>query len=161
MEIEVRKPDCYWTYEKCAEIALICIRRNELRKNFNGAYDAALRNNWLDKICEHMEKPYESNKRWTFDKCQELALNCKNKIEFKIKYTNASHAAQRNGWMNKICMHMEEGKKPNGYWTKDKCQEKALTCKTRHEFEKKYGSAYISSIQNIWIDDICVHMKPQ
>lgn len=44
-------------------------------------------------------------------------------------------------------------------WTKEKCQEEALTCKTKSEFYKKYMSAAGSALNNGWIDEICSHME--
>ena len=44
-------------------------------------------------------------------------------------------------------------------WTKEKCEEQALNCKTRTEFYKKYPSASGSALKNGWLDDICSHMK--
>jgi hypothetical protein len=50
-------------------------------------------------------------------------------------------------------------KKPNGYWTKEKCHEEAVKFTYRHEFEKNSKSAYSIAIKNKWIDDICSHME--
>jgi predicted GIY-YIG superfamily endonuclease len=43
-------------------------------------------------------------------------------------------------------------------WTKEKCKNEALKYKTRNEFHTKNGSAYKSSLQNNWLDEICEHM---
>lgn len=45
-----------------------------------------------------------------------------------------------------------------GYWTKEKCQEVALLCKYRNEFNKKYKVAYVTSSKNGWLSEICSHM---
>jgi len=44
------------------------------------------------------------------------------------------------------------------YWTKEKCLEESLKYKSRYSFQKNSGSAYISSIRNKWLDDVCSHM---
>jgi len=44
-------------------------------------------------------------------------------------------------------------------WTKDKCKEKALKCKTKSEFYEKYSSASGSALKNGWMDEICLHMN--
>lgn len=46
-----------------------------------------------------------------------------------------------------------------GYWTKEKCQEVALLCKYRNEFNKKYKVAYVTSSKNGWLSEICSHMN--
>jgi len=45
------------------------------------------------------------------------------------------------------------------FWTKEKCQDVALKCKTRSEFYKKYSGASKSSLVNGWINEICSHMN--
>ena len=45
------------------------------------------------------------------------------------------------------------------YWTKEKCQEVALLCKYRNEFNNKYKSAYVISSRNGWLSEICNHME--
>lgn len=47
----------------------------------------------------------------------------------------------------------------NKYWSKDKCFNVALECKTRKEFYKKYHSAYVIASKNKWLKDICSHME--
>ena len=52
-------------------------------------------------------------------------------------------------------------KKPNGFWTKEKCREEALKYKSRNDFRKGVGSnwAYRISLKNNWMNDICMHMS--
>ena len=49
-------------------------------------------------------------------------------------------------------------KKPNKYWTYEKCKEEAIKFKTRSDFRDKSSGAYYASLKNNWIEDICVHM---
>lgn len=53
------KPRNYWTKEKCKEDALKYNIRENFKKGYVSAYNAALRNKWLDEICLHMK----SNKK--------------------------------------------------------------------------------------------------
>jgi hypothetical protein len=57
--MNTRKPDGYWTYDKCAiealkystkEVALKCSGRFDFKKKYKGAYEASLRNNWLNEF---------------------------------------------------------------------------------------------------------------
>ena len=52
----------------------------------------------------------------------------------------------------------KEVKKPNGYWTKENCANEALKYNSKGEFYKKNQFAYIISLKNNWLNDICVHM---
>jgi len=97
---------------------------------------------------------------WTKERCHEVALTCNSRTEFQKKYRGAYSSAHRNGWIDKICSHMEFIiKKPPGYWTKERCHEVALTCNSRFEFQKKYRGAYNLARKNGWLNEICSHMK--
>jgi predicted GIY-YIG superfamily endonuclease len=50
-------------------------------------------------------------------------------------------------------------KKPNNYWTKERCKDVALLCQTKTEFINKYSGAYDASLNNKWLNEICTHMK--
>lgn len=44
------------------------------------------------------------------------------------------------------------------YWTKEKCYEAALSCKSKVEFKKKYARAHKLCRINKWLDEACFHM---
>lgn len=52
-------------------------------------------------------------------------------------------------------------RKPKGFWTKEKCLEAALKCKTRTEFKTLYSRAWSVSKKNGWLDDFYSHMVSQ
>lgn len=49
-------------------------------------------------------------------------------------------------------------KYPNNYWNKERCYDAAKTCNSRSEFCKRYNTAYLLSLKNGWLDEICSHM---
>ena len=251
--ITVKKPNKYWTKEKCQEEALKYNRRTDFQKYSHSANSIAVSNKWMDEICSHMELLKHHEDYCTKEKCQELALNCKSRSEFHTKYYAAHKYATKNNWLNEICSHMiqfndykrciyayefsdnsvyigltydltnrhyrhinsnkdnssvynhiketnlipelkqltdyleiNDARLKEGYyvkkykkeqwkilnkaktgslggitilWTKEKCQEAALKCKTKTEFYKKYSSASSSALSNGWIDEICSHME--
>ena len=95
---------------------------------------------------------------WTKERCIEEALKYDSRTDFKNKSSACYSISTRNGWHNEICQHMTYKQLPNGYWTKEKCQEEALKYKTRGEFQKKSKSAYSVTHINGWLDEICQHM---
>lgn len=97
---------------------------------------------------------------WTKDRCREAALLCKDKKEFRNNCVSAYIASYDNNWLNDICSHMIEYHKKKGYWSKERCQELALDCIYRNEFQQKYKIAYNTSLKNNWLDEICSHMIP-
>ena len=55
-----------------------------------------------------------------------------------------------NGWLDELCPHMKT-KKPNGYWTKERCAEEALKYETKSEFQKNSGGAYRAALKHNWL----------
>jgi len=90
---------------------------------------------------------------WTKEKCANIALKCDSRKEFSIKYSSAYISARKNKWLNDICSHMKEKRKPIGYWTYDTCKDAASQCKSRFEFSHKYSHAYLTSTKNNWLNE--------
>jgi len=99
------------------------------------------------------------NGYWTFEKCKEEALKYYTKKEFHHKSGSAYDSACTHGWLDEIQSHLKGNRKPNNYWTKEKCKEEALKYETRNEFQRNSRSAYTASRRNFWIDEICIHMR--
>jgi len=96
--------------------------------------------------------------RWTFALCKETALLYKTKADFAKNYNGAYQIACKNNWIDLICGHMIPLISPRGYWTKERCDEKASHYSTKKEFRKMDNRAYSSAYKKGWIDDICLHM---
>lgn len=151
-----------WTKKKCHRVALTCENRSEFFYKFNGAYDAARKNGWLDEICSHMEILCKPNGYWTYDRCREVALRCKSVKEFSEKYPSVYTLSKNHKWMcefnlfliNKKINH----KKPN-YWTKENCRVEALKFNSRFNFQNLSHGAYNAAFKNRWLDEICSHME--
>lgn len=157
--IKTKKPMGYWTKERCLEEALKYHSKREFRKNADGAYDAAFRNNWLDDICKDMTKLKKPNGYWTKEKCLEEANKYYTRNSFNISSKAAYAAAYKNGWLDDICKHMTSLIKPIGFWSFEICKVEALKYNTKKEFREKANGAYDAAKRNNWIDDICEHME--
>ena len=96
--------------------------------------------------------------KWTKERCQEEALKY-NDISSYREGSLSYRAAVRSKWLDEICVHMDRSKNVFNYWTKDKCIECSLLCKSRIEFSKKFPGGYAASKKNSWLDEICIHMK--
>jgi len=153
------KPSGYWNKEHCAEEALKYTSRHAFSAGIGSAYNAALLNGWLDDICGHMVERKKPNGYWTKDRCIEEALKYTTRSGLEAGSSGAYNAALQNGWMDDICGHMEEKKKPAGYWNRDRCAEEALKYTTRQAFSNDSGGSYNVSRRNGWLDDICGHME--
>ena len=85
--------------------------------------------------------------------------------DFRNGSPKAYDAAYKSKNMDLVCSHMEYIKKPNGHWTREKCQIEANKYSTRGEFIKKGLDAYTAATKMNILDEVCSHMiskfKPQ
>lgn len=95
------------SFEECLKIAKKYKSRGEFSKNARNVYMTAYNNGWLDEICSHMKTNVKPSGYWTFNNCEKHALDCKTKSEFMRKFPSAYSIASREGWVEKICSHME------------------------------------------------------
>lgn len=141
-----------WTYELCKAEALKYKSRGAFQKSL--AYSSAHKNGWLNEICSHMIGPKKPHGHWTKDKCYEEAKKYKTKQEFRTNSSAAYNKAEKMKWLKEITLHMKDLKKPNGFWTLEKCITEAKSCKSYMEFQSKSSSAYGASLKNGWLKTI-------
>ncbi len=80
---------------------------------------------------------------WTFERCCNAALKCKTKQQFREQYESAYNIVCKRGWLSDVCGHLIQALKSAKYWTKVRCHEAALKCKTKNEFRKRFhGSIF-------------------
>ncbi|MFA5207104.1 MAG: hypothetical protein WC428_00240 [Candidatus Paceibacterota bacterium] len=141
-----------WTFDKCKNEALKYNLRNDFRINSGSAYNSAQRNLWLNEICSHMKK-YEREIILSFDICEKEALKYNTKKEFSTKSSSIYSTSVKNGWIDKICGHMQKLPYNTIYWIKERCADAAQQCKTKTEFAKMYGGAYYNARKNNWLNE--------
>lgn len=91
--------------------------------------------------------------------CHFEALKYSSKTKFKQQARIYYNFCKRNGFLNEVCSHMKKyNYTKKGFWTIDKCQEKALLCEKRVDFQKLYAGAYFSAYRNEWLEKLCSHM---
>ena len=90
--------------------------------------------------------------KWSKKKCREEALKYRARGEFAEQSGGAYEVARRNGWLDDYTW-FEEKNKPSGYWNSfERCFDVASKCRTKTEFIKKYGPAYLSSKRHGWLE---------
>ncbi len=104
-----------------------------------------------------------SNKsKYTKEMCRYEALKYKYRSDFSNKSSSFYNVSCKNKWMNDICSHMVEVKKPKNYWTKENCIKYANLCNYLIEFKNRFSGAYTASYKKGWIHEITKHMdKPK
>lgn len=152
------KPPGYWTYETCKEEALKYDSFSKLKKESSSAYNVIRKNNWFQELCSHITLQQKPNGYWTYERCHEEALKYETRTEFKNNSNTAYYVCSKNNWLDEVCSHMIELKKPNGYWTIEKCHEEALKYDNKKDFKTKSSQAYYASKNNKWFHEISSHM---
>jgi len=144
-----------WTKEKCVDEALKYKHRTEFYKGSSGAYGSALKNDWLDEVCSHMEKKPNREVYWTFERCKEEVLKYSTKRDLKNGSRGAHERIYKQKWVDELCSHMVEPprKKIVSKYTKQMCKVMAKTVKNRTQFQNKYSGAYKTMYREGWLDE--------
>ena len=96
------KPNGYWTYERCKEVAMKCNTYTELSRKHPRVYTLIKQNNW-NELEKHIPKrvqkiPYY----WTYDKCKLVAKECTGRWDLKKKYKGAYELSLKNKWLDEF-----------------------------------------------------------
>lgn len=140
-------PKDYWTYETCFQEAKKYKTKEDFRKGTNRAALVAWNNGWMDDYTW-----FEPTFRWTNELCEAEARKFKTKSEFQKGNPGAYIYARKNKLLERFDW-FDEIKKPNGYWTRERCEEEARKYNTKREFLKGCGAAHSASVRNGWLDD--------
>ena len=95
-----------------------------------------------------------SNYKWSKEKCREEALKYNTRSECSVGSNGSYDSARKHNWLDEICSHMIEGRKPNNYWTLDKCKEEALKYKNKFELRKNCSRSHNILYKNGLLDEI-------
>jgi len=94
----------------------------------------------------------KKKRKWSFEMCHNEALKYKTKSEFQKGNSGAYIYARKHGLLDRFNW-FDEIKKPNGYWTRVRCEEEARKYKTKGDFLKGCSAAHSAAVRNGWIDD--------
>jgi predicted GIY-YIG superfamily endonuclease len=152
----MKKPNGYWTFERCKEEALKYTNKKDFRNFSRSVYSLSTKNMWLDEICIHMEN--RLYKYWTKEKCIEEVSKYNTKKEFMEKSPVVYNTSYKYGWLDEITNHLI-GQKKNFWIYKENCKKEALKYDTLSVFAKMAPGAYKVSSKNGWLDEITSHMS--
>ncbi len=160
--VQTRKPEGYWTLERCQAAARKYAYPNAWKDSIDSAsHKAAYKNGWLELCCGHMVEQQKPPGHWTLELCQAAALKYSSRTEWMNSIDSASHkAAYKKGWLDQCCDHMVETRKPEGYWTLELCKAAALKYLTKTAWKNSIDSAsHKAAYKKGWLDLCCEHMK--
>ena len=88
-------------------------------------------------------------KKWTYEKCFELAIDCKSKGEFKKRSSAAYERARVHGWLDDYTWFETKWEKK---WNQEACYNEAKKHNSRKEFREDSSGAYHTARINGWLD---------
>jgi len=103
-----KKPNGYWTKERCLEEARKHSFKNLWKKNSNSSYRAAKKNGWYEECIAHMVEVKKPNGYWTKKRCMEEALKYKTRNEWRENSSSSHYSAKENGWLDECTTHMKK-----------------------------------------------------
>lgn len=156
--VSSKRPNGFWTKDKCLSHALRYKTRLEWQSSHQASYKAAYKNRWLDDCCAHMDRPVSPRGFWTLDRCVESASRFQTRNGWRLGDHPAYKAARRRGWVDACCAHMVELVKPDGYWTLERCETEASAFETRSDWARGHPSSYSVAQRNGWLDECSSHM---
>lgn len=107
-EKKERKPNGYWTYERCSEICKSCKNWAELESQYKSVYHRIKKNGWVEQLCSHMEPPRKAkpNGYWTDQLLLEESLKFSTPAEFEKKSKTAYYKIVKSGKQKEMFAHM-------------------------------------------------------
>lgn len=140
-------PGGYWTYDRCYEEAQKYKTLKDFSEYASGAKQRAVKNGWI-KDYTWLERSF----RWTKEECEKEARKYSVKKDFYQKSKDAYTAAVKYGWLSEFTWFVAS-KKPNGFWTKEKCETEARKYHSKKEFLQGCPAAHGAAAKNGWLDD--------
>lgn len=102
----------YWTKEKCKEESIKYNSRIELKTDNPSLYAIIIRNKWSYELFSHMKLLVKPIGYWTKEKCKIESLKYKTRNDFKINAGGAYNYSRKMGWLDEVCGHMKQLRKP-------------------------------------------------
>jgi hypothetical protein len=149
----MRKP-IKWTLEACKAEALKYKTRTAFSVGSRTAYGVALKAGWLDVVCAHMSRVLRPAGYYTEEvmRAEVAKFTSFKKLQ---EEDNALYQAIRiRGLVEELCGHLTRGKKPDGYWGKERCREEALKWGNVTDFKRHAGSAYQKCSEMGWGEEV-------
>ena len=94
----------------------------------------------------------KKKRKWTYESCREVAKGYKTRTAFQRGNPGAYVFARKKGLLEKFDW-FDEIKKPNGYWTRERCEEESRKYQSKKEFVKGCSAAHHAAVVNGWLDD--------
>lgn len=148
-----------WSLDALKAEAIKYNTKNEWQKKSPNSYAAAHKKKLLNECSSHMKEGRRPNGYWTLEKCEEDAKQYSSKQHWRTNSPSGYATAKAKEWFDDCCGHMKEFRRPNGYWTLEKCREDAEHYSSKQHWRTNSPSGYVTAKSEGWLDECCGHMK--
>lgn len=157
---ELRKPDGYWTLERCKAEAAKYNSQAEWRKSSDASVQIAHKNGWIRECTAHMQITQKPYGYWTAEKCLEASKPYKNSQEWKDSDKHSYDAAIRLGVLAECKAHMSR-KYPDALlkWDKESCLASAKKYNTVADWKRAEAGAYKRARELGYKTECIAHME--
>ena len=94
-----------------------------------------------------------ANGKWYKETVFEESKKYTSRNDFKKNSNGAYFVALKNGWLDEMDWFVD-GRKPNGYWTKERIYTEAKKYTKRTEFARNCVKGYKTANRNGWLDEL-------
>lgn len=167
--------------ERAREFAKKCRTRGEFRQKYGDFFTFCYKMGWLDDVCSHMAPYRLCDDEYSKELCRKAALEHSTLKGFRKEYRTYYTFILKMGWKDELCGHLKhikvknprktelavikaqfgnpnKIKYPRGYWTKERCHDCSLQCRSRSEFAYRFSQAYHHASKNKWLSEITKHL---
>ena len=141
-----RKPNGYWTLEKCKEICKEYHSQTDLMRDHRDVYAAVKEHGWQQECFAPMKGRKNPQGYWTLEKCKEEASKYDSPADMMRGSYKAYVAMKFHGWYEDCCSEMKGRRVPNNFWNEERVVDVMLTTHSRTEFQSDYPGAYGAAI---------------
>jgi hypothetical protein len=138
-------------YDTCYAAAKECRTRTEFHIKHCTEYRVSEKNGWLDKW-EWLSRKQKKPRYWDdYEKCLELAKQCKSRKEFDLRNRRAYMSSLEHGWIDNWDWLAVQNR---SIWSDyETCKAEAMKYGSRDEFNKGCITAYRIALRRKWIDE--------
>ncbi len=156
----MQKEKGYWNnIDNVRKEALLYKTKTEFKTLASKAWVKAKEFGIYEEVTAHMKRPPSTKIKYSIKELKTEALKYKTRKTFRASNVDMYRSAERRGYLNEICGHMQRLRKINGHWTYAKLHSEALKYVTRKEFELGSCGAYHTAYKRDLLDNVCSHME--
>lgn len=136
-----RKPNNYWSKERCFKSAARHPTRIAWMKAQMPAYSSAHREGWLEECCAHMPRLRAKKTNWTKKMCADIARKYTTRKAWSNGHPVSYRYAANEGWLKDCTRHMGPPANPLR-WTPTACRREVRKFSSRKAWREGSPSGY-------------------